>query len=111
MPGVWILCSLCLQGADIGGRWAMHPHDAAEDDHADGDQLSERHGSAEDRAAAGIITIELEGEARNSVEECVCAEDLAGELFVLPDPEQQREEREFGREFVELRGVQRDIQW
>ena len=85
------------------------PDECAEEDEADGDELSSGHGAAEDGAAAGIAAQKLEEITGNSVEEKIGAEYLAVEFLTFEQPHQQEKVGQFDRGFKELSGFQRHM--
>src|SRR5215472_11591693 len=74
------------------GHGAEVPDQATRQHQPDRDQLGSAQCAAEDRAAAGVVADELEEEARNSVQEEICAEDLPLKFLSHQQPAEDEED-------------------
>ena len=87
------------------------PDNPASKYEANRDELRATQYAAENRAAAGIISKELEQEPRDTVEKKICTEDLAIELLAGEHPGEQKKDAELDRRFKQLSRLKRFVQW
>jgi|SRR5581483_1522369 len=87
---------------------AQVPDQAPGENQADGDQLRAGKNAAEDGATAGIVADEFDTEAGDTVEEQICAENLAIKFLSAEHPAQKKEDAELGGGFEELSGFARN---
>src|SRR6478735_5713820 len=73
------------------GCWAQVPYNPAGENQANCYELRATEHSAKYRAAAGVIAQKLDKEPRDAVEEKICAENLAIELFAVEHPGEKKE--------------------
>ena len=78
------------------------PDNPASKYEANRDELRATQYAAENRAAAGIISKELEQEPRDTVEKKICTEDLAIELLAGEHPGEQKKDSQFHRGLKQL---------
>ena len=91
---------------DLGGRPQV-PDNSAGENKPYRDELGSAQNSAENRAAARVITKEFQEKSRNTVEKKVCPENLAIEFLAFEHPGEKEEDAQLDRRLKQLGGLQR----